>query len=207
MSAMVTAQSAYGTFPPSLDQVSPSEQVVERFGWLPGYFGALATAGAIYATFSGWWGDKNVMSIPAVLTLSGPLALWWEFHRRKGRTVLVLHGAEVGVYRWGQFVRAIGADEMLVRQLSRFNTFRLLFFPTLLGAFFLSMPLYINDGSQWLGFAVGVLILVPCISGARTRFKLTHCVITGYKQSRVKFDKGAAEFMISNDDKSRLFRT
>src|SRR5258708_5483373 len=113
---MVTPQSVHSTFPPSLDQVNPSEQVVERFGWLPGYFGALATAGAIFAALGGWWGDKNVILAAALLPLSGPLALWWEFHRRKGRTVLVSRGAEIGVYQLGQFVRAIGADELLVRQ-------------------------------------------------------------------------------------------
>jgi len=201
---MATPQTAPGIFPPSLDQVSAGERVVERFGFLYGYFGALATAAAVFAYLPGnrgWLGDPDntLAAVVVLLTFAVPFLLC-EFLRRKGRTVLVARGAEIGLYQLGRFVRALRADELLIRQRqaggTQLSPYTVLFFPALLGLTFLLMPLYIDGTGGWLGFAVGALMLAPPISGALAYFRMTHCVIKGYK--------GGRDFLIGNGDMSRL---
>jgi len=199
---MTTPQAAAASFPASLVQVDPREQVLERFGLLYGYFGALAAIGAILAYLPGnrgWWGDTNLMGGVVLLTLGGPAAIWWELERHKRRTVLVARGGMIGIYQLGNFVRAIGTSELLEREPPTFIKVQYLFglfLFTLFCVFFLSMPLWLADPSRWLGLVVGVLMVVPCVVGLQSFVKLWHFVIKGYK--------GGGVLLISKADMSRL---
>ena len=197
---MATPQPAPGTFPATLDQVNPSERVEQRFGWLPSYFAALAIPSAVASFLPGnlaWSHEPSAILAAVSLTAAGPLLLWWEFRRRRRRTVLVPRGGVVGIYRLGRFVQAMGPDEMRVRKLSFINTLRQLLAPAVLAVLFLVWPLF-DDKANWLASVVGVLILIPCASGMRTRFQLAHCIIPGGKYPE--------ELMLKNTDVPRLFR-
>jgi hypothetical protein len=194
---METSQPAV-TFPPTLEGVPQAEQIAQCFGWLYGYFGVLAIVAAIGAAFGGLWkefsGDWTVLGLMIALTLAGPILLWWEFRRRATRTVLVPRGSVIGIYQRRKFVQTMRPEEMTVVRLNRTKSIRAAVGLPLCAAVFITIGLI--DRNNWPWAVIGILILIGCISGLRTRFMFEHC--------NIPVGKYGKDLMIDKARKRRL---
>jgi hypothetical protein len=199
---MSSPQSAPSIFPPSLDQTTGNEQLPEQFGWLPAYMGVLSLAGAIgmFASVHPLKSDLAGWGIAAGLALFAAWMLWYEFRRRSRRTVLVSRSGSIGIYRKGEFVQAMTPRQLTYYKLDFFNTIRMVIVPTIAGLIFLLGPLFWGkptDKSTLWGFPLaGVVILLGCASGVRTRLMLDHW--------HIPKKKGHEEILLKKGEGQRL---
>lgn len=201
-----SAQATSTIFPPDLDQINVVEQSPELFGWLPSYVGLLSLAAciAMLASSKPLKSDLAGYAIAAGLGIFAGLMLWYEFRRRSHRTVLVARGGDIGVYRNRAFVSTITTNQLVRYQLNWFNTIRFLLGPVAAGCILLFGPLFWGkpaSSSELWGLPVGgIVILIGCASGIRTRILLEHWRIPkGRRSEEIMFAKGTGRGILEKN--------
>jgi hypothetical protein len=179
---MATPQTAPGTFPPNLNAVPRNEHVVECFGWLYAFFGTIFFSVSVIALLNGGWTDVRDLATRlfiAGMAPAGAAMIWWEFRRRARRTVLVPRSGAIGVYRGGQFSHTTALDQLKIWRLSSGRRLRVFVLWPIIVVTFLVLGVM---SRSWPLVIVDALLIVGSIPGARSLFKLEHCVVPGPKR-------------------------
>lgn len=128
---MNAAYQQHSPFPPALDAVPAEARLTETFAFTPGALaiGAILGLAGFLSAMATRGGAKSVedLYLPGGCAAGAVLFGLWEVLRRMSRTSLVFQGDRMGVYRGGQLTQVAHRGQIMVYQLSVFNTIRELF--------------------------------------------------------------------------------
>lgn len=197
---MASSAQPGSVFPESLEEVAAAERIPESLGYLPGYLGVLSLCGTLPLLLDRTtvW-DAVSLGIVAGGAVIGLPLLWYEWRRRKNRTVLVPRSGMVAVYRKRRLAQVIEAGAITPHPLNFMNHIHLIVLPGLFGLVLLGAPLIAGkmpSGDTWALPIIGALVLVAVASGVRTRIFLKHFFIPKRKWRE--------EILLSGDNLSRL---